>query len=454
VSLLRKALLIPPVVVGAAVLYYAIGERKAPERAEIEEAATVVRVINVEPQAFVPRVIGYGTVEPARTLKAIAQVSGRVSYINPNFKRGDFVSKGETLIRLLPEDYELEIAEAQTDIASAEVDLEELALNLKSQKKTLEIAKSVLELEKRDLERQKTLLDRNVSTNQTVETQEAAVLQQQTQVQDLENEIELNPVKRKALLQAKRKSEVRLETAKLNLARTEIRAPFDARVAAADVEIDEFVAAGQSFGELDGLDAADIDVQISPAQMAGFADLAFPDRRPGETNLSGARRTLERLSATVRVGLGGRTATREARVKRVSDTVDPDTRSIGLIVTVDNPYTDVEPGVRPPLVKGMFAEVELSAPAVPDQTVLPRSAIVNGRIMTVSQDSRLVLSNADVIYQFEDFVVLREPLAEGTRVVVSDVSPVIEGMLLKPVEDENAASTLAAVSGPDGGAPQ
>ncbi|MBN9669086.1 efflux RND transporter periplasmic adaptor subunit [Roseibium aggregatum] len=453
-SLLRKALLIPPVLAGIAVLYYAIGERKAPERSKIAEAATVVRVVTVNPQAFVPRVIGYGTVEPARTLNAIAQVSGRVSYINPDFKRGDFVSRGDTLIRLLPEDYELAIAEAQTDIASADVDLEELEITLQAQKKTLEIAKSVLDLEKRDLERQKTLLDRNVSTNQSVETQEAAVLQQQTQVQDLENEIALYPVKRKALAQARRKSEVQLETATLNLARTEIRAPFDARVAAVDVEIDEFVAAGQSFGKLDGIDAADINVQISPAQMAGFADLAFADRSGGEKSLSSARRSLESLSATVRVGLGGKTATREARVKRVSDTVDPDTRSVGLIVTVDEPYTDVEPGIRPPLVKGMFAEVLLSAPAVPDRTVLPRNAIVNGRIMTVTQDSRLVLSDVEIVYQFEDLVVLRDPLPAGTRVVVSDVSPVIEGMLLTPVEDEKMDKSLSAMSGPEGGALQ
>lgn len=451
-SLLRKLLIVPPILAGAAVLYFSVSGREPPKRAAVEETARVVRVVTTEPQSYVPRVIGYGTVEPSRTLNAIAQVSGRVTYINPDFKRGEFMSEGDVLIRLSSEDYDLEIAEAETDIATADVDLEELAVNLEAQKKNLEIARSVLDLEKRELERQKTLLQRNVSTNQAVENQEAAVLKQETEVQNLENEIALAPVKRKALEQAKRKNEVRLETAKLNLERTVIKAPFDARVAVVSVEFDQFVSSGQSIGELDGIDAADIDVQISPASIAGFADLAFSDQ-PGTTGTGQMRmRALERLSAVVKVGTAGISATREARVKRVSDTVDPDTRSIGLIVTVDAPYETIRPGKHPPMVKGMFAEVELSATAVPGQTILPRNAINNGQIMTVSDDNRLVLSGVEIAQRFEDIVVLKTPLADGTRVVVSDVSPVIEGMLLAPVEDEGAAAAIDAATGLDGSA--
>ncbi|WP_428672082.1 efflux RND transporter periplasmic adaptor subunit, partial [Roseibium sp.] len=270
---------------------------------------------------------------------------------------------------------------------------------------------------------------------------------QKSTVQDLENDIALNPVKRKALEQAKAKNQVRLDTAKLNLARTTIRAPFDARVSKVNVEIDQFVAAGTSIGGLDGVDAADIDVQISPASMAGFANLAFPGLLDTEEGVFRARRSLDRLSATVRVGSVGDAATWDARVKRVSDTVDPDTRSVGLIVTVDKPYDTIRPGLKPPLVKGMFAEVELSAPPVPDQVLLPRNAVLGGQLMTVSADNRLVLTPAEIAYQVDDVVVLKSGLATGTKVVVSDVSPVIEGMLLMPVEDEAVTESLIRAAG-------
>ena len=64
------------------------------------------------------------------------------------------------------------------------------------------------------------------------------------------------------------------------------------------------------------------------------------------------------LSATVRLpefSLGW-----EARFARMSDTIDPQTRTVGVIVEVDDPYEGVRPGVRPPLVKEMFVEVEIS----------------------------------------------------------------------------------------------
>lgn len=446
-SLLRKALILPPVLLGAGLLYYAASGREAPKRAEIAETATVVRVVTVEPTAFVPRVIGYGTVDPARTLDAIAQVSGRVISLNPSFKRGDFISEGDVLIKLSPEDYELEIAEAETDIASADVDLEELAVTLQTQKKSLEISKAVLDLEQKELARLKTLLERKVISDQQVENQEAVVLQQRSNVQDLENDIALNPVKQKALEQARRKNEVRLETARLNLARTTIKAPFNARVAKISVEIDQYVAVGTSIGELDGIEAADIDVQISPANMAGFANLAFPGQMNTDEGVLRARGSLDRLSAKVHVGDVGDGATWQARVKRISDTVDPDTRSIGLIVTVDKPYDTIRPGVRPPLVKGMFTEVELLAPAVENRTLLPRNAVQNGKVMTVSQDSRLALADVTIGYRFDDIVVLETALPAGTQVIVSDVSPVIDGMLLRPVKDEAVRKRLIEAAG-------
>jgi len=160
-----------------------------------------------------------------------------------------------------------------------------------------------------------------------------------------------------------------------------------------------------------------------------------------------ARLSLDRLSAKVRVGSVGDGAVWDARVKRVSDTVDPDTRSIGLIVSVDKPYASVRPGIRPPLVKGMFTEVELCAPPVPDQVLLPRSAVQGGRIKTVSSDNRLVLTPAEVAYQVDDIVVLKSGVDAGTKVIVSDVSPVIEGMLLKPVEDADVTESLVRAAG-------
>ncbi len=97
----------------------------------------------------------------------------------------------------------------------------------------------------------------------------------------------------------------------------------------------------------------------------------------------------------------------------------------------------------------MFTEVELSAPPVADQIVLPRNAVHSGRIMTVSPDSRLVTVPVEIAFRFDDIVVLGTDLPAGSKVIVSDVSPVIEGMLLKPVEDEAVKAGLKRMASTD-----
>ncbi|MEO9738466.1 MAG: HlyD family efflux transporter periplasmic adaptor subunit [Hyphomicrobiales bacterium] len=442
-TLSKKTLAILPVLIGILVLVLAASGKNTPTRLQPTETVTVARVTTADPQAFIPRITGFGTVAPSRTVDLIAQVSARVVQVGEGLKRGAFVSKGDVLATLSAEDFELEIAEAGSEIASAEVNLEELAVGLQAQQKSLEIAKAVLDLEVLELNRFKTLLDRKVISDQQVENQQAAVLQQETAVQNLRNEIALNPVKRKALEQARRKSELRLETARLGHARTVIRAPFDARVARVDIEIGKFVAAGTSIGELDGTEAASIDVQLNPVSMSQFAGLLFEGRPEADAGLRNLGRELERISAVVRIGSSGAWP---ATVKRISDTVDPETRSLGLIVGVDNPYDDARPGTRTPLVKGMFATVELAGPEIADRSIVPRNAVVNGKIKIVSQNNRLAFADAQIAFQHGDVVVLRSALPAGTRVVVSDLSPAIEGMLLRPVEDnlpsrDNLSST-------------
>lgn len=446
-SILRPALIVPPLLIGIGLVYYAVSNKGEPARTPIGETATAVRVITTKSHSFVPRTTGFGTVQPSRTWDAIAQVSGRVTKVNPEFERGAFVQEGDVLIQLSPEDYELEIAQAKTDIAGAEVDIEELKLSLNFKQKSLDIEKAVLELEQKELARSKELLGRKVISDQTVENQQSAVLQQQAAVQNLENEIDLVPVQMRALEQAKEKSLVRLKIAQLNLARTTISAPFNARVSEVQVEIDQYVATGSLIGKLDGIDSSDVDVQITPSKMVGFVDMIFRGQVNTVTGIQSMMKNLGSLKATVSIGFSGVSSNWDANVTRISDTVDPATRSVGVIVSVADPYSNVNSGRAPPLVKGMFAEVELRANPVHNVTLVPRNAIVDGRIKIVNAENRLRFEVVEQLYQIDDVVVLKEPLADGTLVIVSDMSPVIEGMLLNPVEDLSIPGYLLTVAG-------
>ncbi|MGI9452542.1 MAG: efflux RND transporter periplasmic adaptor subunit [Geminicoccaceae bacterium] len=441
-------MILPPIAAGIALVAFAMSSKEPPGIVGLEEARTPVRIVTVEPHSFVPRVSGFGSVEPARTWDAVAQVSGRVDEVHSSFINGGTVAKDDVLVRIAPDDYELAIAQAHSQIESAAAEIEEMNLSGETIGRSLEIEREAFAIAQRELERQRDLAERNTVAASVVEAQESSMLAQRAKVQDLENQLLLLPSKLKALEQSKVVAEAALEIAVLNLKRTVITAPFDARIAQADVEVSQYVGTGTTMGSLDGIAAAEIDVQISPRQMAGFARLAFAGRDPSTNNPAGRVPRNAGLGAKVHVAFPGTGQGWDAEVTRISDTVDPETRSIGVIVSVPEPYGQVRPGERPPLIKGMFTEVELHAPAVEDVILLPRTAIRDGKVMIADPDDRLALAHVTVVYTYDDVAVLRVGLDAGTRVVVSDPAPAIEGMLLEPIPAPDVTERMTLVAMP------
>jgi multidrug efflux pump subunit AcrA (membrane-fusion protein) len=124
--------------------------------------------------------------------------------------------------------------------------------------------------------------------------------------------------------------------------------------------------------------------------------------------------------------------------------VDPETRTIGVIVAVDEPYGKVRPGVRPPLVKNMFVEVEVRGRPKPKTLVVPRAALQGGKIYVANGDDRLEIREVKIGFTQTNFATIETGLKEGERVVMTDLVPAIEGMLLVPVMDEAALNRLLA----------
>lgn len=447
-SIRQKLMILPPLALGAGILAYAISDRSPPAIIEPREVGVPVRTLAAQPGPFVPKVAGFGVVQPARTWQAIAQVAGRIEEVHPNFVRGGTLAAGDRVLKIADEEYRLAIVQAEAEIESAGAELEQTLLSKDTLERSLAIETEALAIAERELERQRKLAERNTVAAATVETQEGTVLAQRAKVQDLQNQLDLLPSSIKSLEQQRAVAEAALHIARLNLDRTVINAPFDGRVAAADVDISQYVGVGTALGSLDGIAKAEIDVQIAPQQMASFVRLAFGGREPPVGRTVGQVPPSSGLGATVRVGFPGTGEGWRGDVKRISDTVDPETRSIGVIVAVDRPYDLAAPGRRPPLIKGMFTEVELHASVVPDVILLPRSALKNGRVMIADGDDRLDFREVTVAYRHDDVAVVSDGLEPGDRVVISDPTPAIEGMLLAPIADDETAARLSRLGTP------
>ena len=445
----KRLLVVPPVLAGLALVYWTASQRTAPELAEITERRTPVAFIEIQPQRFVPSVRSFGTVEPAKSWDAVAQVRGRIEYLHPNFERGGVIREGEDVVRIVADEYELAVAQAEANIQSSLAQIEELNANAAATEASLAIEKQALALAESELARQQELSGRGTVSNAVVETQERAVLAERAAVQSLQNQLDLMPSQKSALEQSLAVSRAALDQANLDLARTRVTAPFDGRVSSADVDVTEYVSSGARMGTLDSVASVEIEAQVAPQSMAQISRLIGLD--PDSETTSPTNIDRDAFTARVRLGIDGFNPEWPAKVDRITDGVDPQTRAIGVVVTVADPLEVARLGSRPPLIKGMFVEVDLSGPAVEGVAVLPRSAIEQGRVMVAQPDDRLAFLEVDVLFSADGIAVLAPGALEpGTRVIVSDPSPAIAGMALSPRHDIETGSRLAARSAPEG----
>jgi RND family efflux transporter MFP subunit len=235
-----------------------------------------------------------------------------------------------------------------------------------------------------------------------------------------------------------------LASAELNLARSEIRLPFVARVALATVEQGQFVKAGQTIASFDGIAAADVEAQVSVADLSRLLGdaraqaglLAFDPE-----SMSSVLKELG-IEATVRLQLGEQVAEWPATLDRISNVIDPKSGTFGVIVRVENSYGGQG---RPPLTKGMFVEVELTAPPTTG-VVIPRAALDQGRVLLADSENRLVVQPVQPTLVQGDIVLINEGLPAGSRVVVSTPRPVIPSMLLEITRDEALMQSLAGAA--------
>jgi hypothetical protein len=140
--------------------------------------------------------------------------------------------------------------------------------------------------------------------------------------------------------------------------------------------------------------------------------------------------------------MGNHIAEWQAEFVRFSDIVDPETRTMGVVVAVDDPFDKIIPGYRPPLSKGMFARVVLSGKISMRRILVPRSAIRAGTVYVVDENSRLRRRAVKILFSQGNISVIEEGLSEGERIVVSDIVPAVDGMLLQVQVDEALSQAL------------
>ena len=125
-------LTLPLIVVAAAVIiaWAMINSRADLPRRESATEVPLVNVMLVEPATLKISIRSQGTVKSMQEIDLVSEVSGRVTWVAPEFVSGGQVAAGTVLLQIDPIDYEVAIATAQANLAAAQLRLSEVKVVL------------------------------------------------------------------------------------------------------------------------------------------------------------------------------------------------------------------------------------------------------------------------------------------------------------------------------------
>lgn len=435
-----------PIIIAIAIFAVMKKNQTVPQRSQPQERITTVRTIPVPALDIVPLASGHGSVQPAKTWSAISEVKGKIIYKHPKLEKGAILPAGTLLLEVDPTNYQLNLAQTQADIAATQAQIQELDTKQKNTRASLKIEQNSLKLTEKELQRQKKLVKQGSVSFSDVEKQERTRLSQQQSVQNQRNTLNLIP-SQKALLEAQLlRQQAVLKSLQRDLENTQIKLPFNGRIAQVNVEQAQYVREGENLMDADGLSRAEIEVQLPINRLRAIiqsdhvvnAENASPDQLRQQLG----------FKATVFLNEGNQRVSWPAQFARLSDTLDPKTRTVGVIVSVDNPYANVQPGIKPPLVKGLFVEVKISGIAHKNAIIVPTQAVHHNsdtnqyQVYVVNAEGRLAIRPVKIKLTQEQYTVIASGINAGEQLVISELLPAIANMRLKPHNDESSLMRL------------
>jgi len=399
-----KKLLIPLIVLGVAAVIFVLLIKTKPEAkpVTITEKSWPVAAQQVTPGRVAPELTLYGRIEAQWDSKLTAAVAADVAEVL--VREGGSVAAGELLVRLDDADVRLRLAQAEARIASEQT-------RHQANVEALPRERSLLALVRKELDRAQDLLTKKLASQSALDTARQAVDRQAIAVSAREQNI-LQHDATMAELRAAR------DQASLDLARTEIRAPFAGRIAQLLASPGQRVRVGDALVNIYDTDSLLVRAQIPDSQLAQVRDAMAAGATlaaRGELDGRPLQAVLQRLAGEV--GQGG---------------------GIAGLFRVQQP----DDGVRP----GRFVRLTLTLPPREDLLALPAQALYGlDRIYLIDAEQRLrarpVRHVGDLRLPDGSSQVLLQAsgLPAGSTVLTTQLPNAVEGLKVSVVSATAAA---------------
>ncbi|MFG0263978.1 MAG: HlyD family secretion protein [Rhodopirellula sp. JB055] len=344
-----------------------------------------------------------GTVVPFREVILATEVAGRIIEKSPQCEAGQYVTAGTVLMRIDPTDYELTVRRLEQTQQSEYEAINEVDQELINSARLLEIANADIELQSREVKRLDSLPE-DFAARRDVDAARRAVLQAEQQKVTVQNQIDLLKKRRARLELAEQLAATQLKQAKIDLQRTEIRAPIDGVIASEQAELNTFVTRGNPVVTMEDTSKVEVATSLRMDQLYWVLNQKTTQSPIDELNApaNGAHRGYKLPPTEVKVqyqlsgrddvtyvwdgeligydGIGLDEQTRTVPVRVVVDQpqifeVQRQNDDGSISKTIDESIASTGPTA---LVRGMFVRLQLQLhPAVP-LVILPAEALKPG----------------------------------------------------------------------------
>ncbi len=353
---------------------------KRPPRQDGSQAAVLVEAIPARARSLNFIIESQGPVRPRTETTLVAEVSGRVVDVSPEFVAGGFFRQGEVLLEIDPSDYLTAVKRAEAALASRRAQLAD------------------------EQARSKQAIQDWKNLGRTGEP--PALVAREPQLADAEANVLA--------------AQADLDKAERDLERTRITVPYDGLVRSKRVDVGQFVGAGTQLGVTFSVDTAEIRLPLSSTDVA-FLDLPrSTDKRPEDYP-----------TVSLQASVAGETKTWEARLIRTEGVIDESSRVLYAVAEVRDPYGLLGESTQDELRMGTFVRAAIEGRFIENAVVLPRYVLRSDNTVLVANAEReLEVRPVTVARAEPDEVYLSAGVEDGELVITTTLDAPIPGTRL------------------------
>ena len=332
------------------------------------------------PKDFQVQISSNGTTTPLTQTVLTAEVGGEVIYRSKKFAEGASVIEGEILAKIDDTDLQLQYKNALLQLANAEVQY------------SLQLAEAEVAKEAWDK------IGDGVASDLTLK---------KPQLKQAEAFLEVA------------KAQVSSAAKKLN--KTEIIAPYAGRIQNVNIDLGTTIIPGQPVGAMYTSSEIEITLAVKDNDLQ-FLSIPMDGRKLNPS---------EQASVVIESFYKGKTQSWKGKLERVDGVIDPVTRMINLIAVFKNDFIEID---KPNLPIGLFVEAKIDGITLKNIFEIPINSISeDNEVYIVDKGNQLELRELTILKKYSEFVIIKNGLKAGERLVTSKLSTASDGIKVNPV---------------------